>query len=82
MKHHAHKVYFFKNEKILVLYKVYFFKTYFCIYENFLDFDRDFNSDASRYVDFTYLSNQQTEDFFSSLNMANYKKVPHFYDKD
>jgi len=78
MKHIAHKVFFFSNDKIIVLYKVYFFKTYFCIYENFLDFDRDFKSDASRYVDFTYLSDQQTQDFFSTLDMSNFKDKPHF----
>lgn len=79
MKHFAHKVYFFKNDKIVVLYKVYFLKTYFCIYDNYLDFERNFKSDASSFVDFTYLSNEQTDHFFSTLDMSNFRKIPHFY---
>ena len=42
MKHYAHKVYFFKNSQIIVLYKLYFFKTYFMIYDDFLKLNSDF----------------------------------------
>lgn len=80
MRHYAHKVYFFRNSQIIVLYKLYFFKTYFMIYDDFLKLDSDFKLDASRFVDFTYMTDLQTEQFFSTLNKNNFRKTPHFRD--
>lgn len=78
MKHYAHKVYFFKNSQIIVLYKLYFFKTYFMIYDDFLKLDSDFKLDASTFVDYTFMTDLQTEHFFSTLDKANFRTIPHF----
>jgi hypothetical protein len=53
MKHLADKVYFFKNDQIIVTYKLYFFKTYFMIFDNYLSLDDCFKVDVSRFVDMT-----------------------------
>lgn len=82
MKHYAHKIYFFKNGQMIVLYKLYFFKTYYVVYDDYLKMDSDFKLDASRFVDFTYMSDLQTEQFFKTLNKSNLRSIPHFYDKD
>ena len=78
MKHYAHKVYFFKNSQIIVLYKLYFFKTYFMIYDDFLKLNSDFKLDASTFVDYTFMTDLQTEQFFSTLDKTNFRTIPHF----
>lgn len=78
MKHYAHKVYFFRNGKMIVLYKLYFFKQYFMIYDDYLKLDLDFKLDASRFIDYTFMSELQTEQFFLTLNKSNYRDVAHF----
>lgn len=75
MKNYAHKVYFFRNGKMIVLYKLYFFKTYFVVYDDFLKLDSDFKLDASRFVDFTYMTDLQTEQFFSTLDHSNSRPI-------
>ena len=70
MKHFADKVYFFKDNQIIVTYKLYFFKTYFMIFDNYSSLDSLFKLDASRFVDMTYLTEQQTFDFFSLLDKS------------
>lgn len=78
MKHFADKVYFLKNDQIIVIYKLYFFKTYFMIFDNYLSLDNLFKLDVSRFVDMTYLTDEQTQQFFSSLDKTNLRTVPHF----
>ena len=78
MKHFADKVYFFRNDQIIVTYKLYFFKTYFMIFDNYSSLDSLFKLDASRFVDMTYLTEQQTFDFFSSLDKSYLRDSPHF----
>jgi hypothetical protein len=79
MKHFADKVYFFRNDQIIVTYKLYFFKTYFMIFDNYSSLDSLFKLDSSRFVDMTYLTQEQTDQFFSSLDKTNLRTVPHFY---
>lgn len=78
MKHFADKVYFFRNDQIIVTYKLYFFKTYFMIFDNYSSLDSLFKLDSSRFVDMTYLTQEQTDQFFSSLDKTNLRTVPHF----
>ncbi len=75
LKYHAHQVYFFRNDKIIVLYKMYFFWTYFASYDDYLSANRDFQMDASRFVDFTYMTDLQTEQFFQTLQTKNFRPI-------
>jgi hypothetical protein len=79
MKHFADKVYFFKNDRIIVTYKLYFLKTYFMIFDSYLSLEYFFKVDVSRFVDMTYLTEQQTDQFFSNLDKTNFRKIPHFH---
>lgn len=78
MNHFAEKVYFFKNDKIIVTYKLYFFKRYFMIFDNYLSLDNCFKNDVSTFVDMTYLTEEQTQQFFSNLDKTNFRTIPHF----
>ena len=78
MKHNANKVYFFNNGKMIVLYKLYFFKTYYVIYDDYSKMDSEFKLDASMFVDFTYMNELQTEQFFLTLDNSNYRDLQHF----
>jgi hypothetical protein len=79
MKHFADKVYFFKNDLIIVTYKLYFLKTYFMIFDNYLSLLSSFKVDVSRFVDMTYLTEQQTDQFFSNLDKTYLREIPHFH---
>lgn len=78
LKHLADRIYFFCDGRIIVTYKLYFFRTYFMVFDGYSSLESFFKVDISRFVDMTYLTVDQTNDFFSSLDKSNFREVPHF----
>lgn len=75
MKYYVHKVYFFKNGKMIVSYKRYFFRLYYAIYDDYLKLDSDFNMNVNCFVDYTFMTDLQTEQFFLTLDKKNYRPL-------